>query len=369
MRLAGIAFTMRGAELLKRLLEGFQREGEETEGAVASSFAGRLEKEKDKDRKKGISGDFSVLQEPLKCWVQRQFQQADGIFFVGAAGIAVRACAPFIKSKTEDPAVVVLDETGNYAISLLSGHLGGANHLARRAAELVGAEAVITTATDRNDLFAPDMFAERNGLEIEDMQLAKEAAAAIIQGEQVGFFCDFPLDGELPRELSNGEKKKLNLWVTDGRQGAFPWTDGDGRCLRLLARDAVLGIGCRKGTGRETIEDLAGEVLEMAGMDMSDVFLVASIDLKQEEQGLLDFALAHKKMISFYSAEELEQADGVFSESPFVRRTTGVGTVCERAAVLAAGRNSEGLLVRKQAKNGVTAALAKRERRIQMVWQ
>ena len=175
MKLAGIAFTERGARLLERLLSRFQEEGEEIEGTVSPSCA-------------EAAGGLSIRRETLKEWTKRQFQQADGLIFVGAAGIAVRACAPFVQDKTKDPAVIVIDETGRYAVSLLSGHLGGANELALRAASIIGAEPVITTATDRNGLLAPDVFAKENGLEIEDMGLAREAAAALLRGEHLGFF-------------------------------------------------------------------------------------------------------------------------------------------------------------------------------------
>ena len=120
MKLAGIAFTERGARLLERLLSRFQEEGEETEGTVSPSCA-------------EAAGGLSIRRETLKEWTKRQFQQADGLIFVGAAGIAVRACAPFVQDKTKDPAVIVIDETGQYAVSLLSGHLGGANELARQS--------------------------------------------------------------------------------------------------------------------------------------------------------------------------------------------------------------------------------------------
>ena len=94
--------------------------------------------------------------------------------------------------------MIVIDETGRYAVSLLSGHLGGANELALRAASIIGAEPVITTATDRNGLLAPDVFAKENGLEIEDMGLAREAAAALLTGVHLGFFSDFPMAGSIP---------------------------------------------------------------------------------------------------------------------------------------------------------------------------
>lgn len=368
MRLAGIAFTDRGSRLLARLFSRFQEEGEETEGTVSSSCA-------------QAAGELSVLKEPLKEWTRRQFRQADGIVFIGAAGIAVRACAPFVQDKTKDPAVIVIDETGRYAVSLLSGHLGGANELAARAAAVIGAEPVITTATDRNGLFAPDMFAKENGLEIADMSLAREAAAALLRGEKLGFFSDFPIEGEIPGQLLWGTVCRLNLWVTrvGARQEDFAASEktvekGDRkeaggkikpRYLKLLAKDAVLGIGCRRGTKREAIEAAAAAVLASGGLNMRDVKRIATIDLKRNEAGLLEFAASCQTELCFYSSQELLKAPGIFSESAFVEKTTGVGNVCERAAVLAAGKDAV-LAVKKQAGHGVTAALAVSRRVIRM---
>ena len=96
----------------------------------------------------------------LANWTAAQFAQSDAIVFVGAVGIAVRAIAPHCRSKATDPAVVVLDECGRFAIPLLSGHLGGANDLARRLAKACGAVPVITTATDANGVFAVDEWAK-----------------------------------------------------------------------------------------------------------------------------------------------------------------------------------------------------------------
>lgn len=428
MKLAGIAFSLCGARLLARLLDSFEKEGEETRGAVlsrafsvsaesagakAETIEGSAEgpengetkvwvyrqnsegqtkgetpagkgNHKRLERGKTEAGQgekekflgLSILSESLGSWTGRQFREADGILFIGAAGIAVRACAPFIRKKTEDPAVVVMDETGCFSISLLSGHLGGANELAARAAAFVGAVPVITTATDRNGLFSPDVFAAKNGLEIEDMDRLKELSASLVGGEQAGFFCDFPVDGEIPPELCPGKARRMNLWVTRaGQEWENPWdggeADGTGmgkKCVRLLSRDAALGIGCRKNTEKGKIESLALAALALGGLGIKDVFQIASIDLKKEEKGLLEFARETGIELTCYSSGELEKVPGRFSESEFVKTVAGVGTVCERAAALAAGTGAEGLVVRKTAGDGVTAAVAVRNRRIRMDW-
>lgn len=372
MRLAGIAFTYRGARLLAELFAKLKAEGEETEGAVLSAAF------KDREggcEKKGetLPKDLFLLSESLGSWTERQFREKDGIFFIGAAGIAVRACAPFLKDKTKDPAVSVIDERGTFAISLLSGHLGGANELTKRAAALIGALPVITTATDRNGLFSPDVFAQKNGLEIEDMSLAKEAAAALLRGEKLGFFCQFTVNGPVNPELQPGILHRMNLWIGAPGTGQELFSKAAAertgcRFLKLSARDAVLGIGCRKGTGKAEIEALACGILSEAGLGIESVRAVATIDLKKEEKGILDFAEAYGLETIFFTAEELEQVPGSFSESEFVKQVTGTGSVCERAAMAASGWERSALAVRKKTARGVTAALAVRKRVIQMEW-
>ena len=131
-------------------------------------------------------------------WGERAF------FFIGAAGIAVRYIAPFVRDKFTDSAVLVLDEKGRYVIPLLSGHMGGAVRMADEAAELIRAEAVHTTATDVQKKFAVDVFAKRNHLLITDRQTAKEISAAVLEGERIALFPEYPgcrIEGNAPDEL------------------------------------------------------------------------------------------------------------------------------------------------------------------------
>ena len=141
---------------------------------------------------------------------------SDARIFVGAAGIAVRAIAPFVKSKKEDPAVIVMDELGKYAVPILSGHLGGANELAEAIAEGTGAVPVLTTGTDLHGKFAVDVFAKKNHLAIESMALAKDISAAVLSGEPVGFVCDFPVKGGIPAEI-NFPDAPLGICISSDR--------------------------------------------------------------------------------------------------------------------------------------------------------
>ena len=135
--------------------------------------------------------------------------EVDAIIFVGATGIAVRAIAPFIHGKAVDPAVLVIDEAGRYVISLLSGHLGGANALARTAATLIEAEPVITTATDAESAFAVDTFAKENGFLLTDLRKAKEVSAKVLRGEKLRIYSDIPMERLVQRPARHGHRVAL----------------------------------------------------------------------------------------------------------------------------------------------------------------
>ncbi len=342
MKLAIIAFTRSGSEWAKRIRDAYEQKGNTCvcccKGKAAADWG------------------LPVLTGSLKEWVGSMFRECDSLLFIGAAGIAVRAIAPFVVSKASDPAVLVMDEQGHFVISLLSGHLGGANALTREIAALVGAEPVITTATDAGERFSVDDFARRENLYLDSLALAKEVAADILEQKTVGLYSDFEVTGPIPPELSIQKRDGLGISISvDESYDPFP------RTLHLIPRIAVLGIGCKKGTPMEQIEALVKQVLRENQLSRHAAAKVASIDLKKEEPGLLAFCEAWKLPFLTYSAEELSavECEGGFSESAFVRQITGVGNVCERSALLAAGRKK--LFQRKVAEGGVTVAIALEE--------
>ena len=234
----------------------------------------------------------------LESWTAEGFRSGAPLIFVGAVGIAVRAIAPFVKSKASDPAVVAVDEGGSYAIPLLSGHLGGANDLARQIAAVSKAQAVITTATD-----VRGCFPEGEGCDVE-----------------------------------------------------VSCRSGDGAALRLVPPAAVLGVGCRRGTSLRALEAAFEALLAREELSPLAVKKVCSIDLKQGEPGLLAFCDGHSLPLETCSAGELAAVPGEFPASDFVQRVTGVGNVCQRSAVLGSGGGA--LLGEKYQREGVTMALA-----------
>ena len=295
-------------------------------------------------------GDEPLLV-PAAQWAEEGFACADALIFACAAGIAVRAIAPWVKSKTTDPAVLVLDEKGAFVIPLLSGHLGGANALAETIAAAIGATPVITTATDVNGLFAVDVFAKKNRLFITDMALCKAVSAALLSGEPVGFSSDLPFEGPLPKGLT-AEDAKLGVCVSCENRTPYE------RTLRLIPQRFALGVGCRRGKEPAALDAFIRKNLAACGVPLEALSRVASIDLKKDEPAIQMFAKANHLPFCIYSAEALNAVPGDFSGSAFVKETTGVDCVSERAAVLASGGK---LYVRKIAEDGMTFALAKSE--------
>ena len=282
--------------------------------------------------------------------VESLFQAMDALVFVGACGIAVRMIAPFLQSKATDPAVVVVDERGVHAVSLLSGHIGGANELTPRIASAIGARPVITTATDVNGRFAADEWAKQNGLAISSMQAAKRFSAEILRRD-LPVRSDFPMEGKLRGGLYRGESGPCGLSISC-RAGASPadW-------LTLIPKKLHLGIGCKRGASMETIHAAVQGLLDTEGIYAQALARAASIDVKRDEAGLLAFCEDRDLPISFYSAEELRAVEGAFSASAFVEGVVGVDNVCERAAVHSAGEGAR-LIVKKTCSGGVTVAVA-----------
>lgn len=302
--------------------------------------------------------------EALKEWCRAQFETADALLFIGAVGIAVRTIAPFIVSKTTDPAVLVMDEQARHVISVLSGHIGGGNELTCILAERLGAEAVITTASDVNGRIAIDVFAEKNRLFISDMKKAKEAAAAIVAGKPVSFFCEGHIRGRIPGELSSDQREAVfHVAVTPCAPAALQGAP----TLWLVPKAFVLGLGCKKGKTLEEIQEAVLEELKKRGIPMESIQAAATIDLKQQEEGLLAFCRKYNLPLTFYTAEELIQAPGEYEASPFVETVTGVDNVCERAAMRKAWEENhdiqkeESMIIEKTKKEGITLALVKRD--------
>lgn len=306
---------------------------------------------------------FQTVQERLPEWTASHWGR-ELLVFVGAIGIAVRAIASSVASKTSDPAVVVLDEKASFCIPLLSGHLGGANAYALQISEITQSIPVVTTATDVNHRFAVDVFAQKNGLIIDSMVLAKEVSAALLAKQDIGVYSELPIEEDtLPQGLclvqNQTEAAGYLLGIYIGAHVPSKWFQ---RTLHLIPRILCLGMGCKKNTETVRTVELLEKVFDENQLDKRAINSLNSIDIKKEEKALTELSGELGVPFICYSAEELLQTQGDFTPSAFVRGVTGVDNVCERSAVLASGGGQ--LLIKKTAQSGVTAAVAMMNRRI-----
>ena len=343
-----ICFTERGAWVCRRLFHKLKETGEECEAIIPKRF---LREEWKKEGLKEREEEF------LSQWTGKMFAEKRAMIFVSATGIAVRAIAPWIRDKMTDPPVVTVDEGAQFVIPLLSGHVGGANELARHIADWLEAVPVITTATDVNGKFAVDLFASAYHMTITDRKEAKNISAAVLEGKQIGVFSDLPIK-KLPDGFVMDRWCEENICITV-KDPSFP--EKKASYLRLVPRAVVLGVGCRRGTDPEFMKEKVFAFLKEHGIDPTAVKAIASVDVKQDEPAVLDLkqlfdgeCLHQPCEQRFYTPEQLNQVPGDFKESAFVKKQIGVGNVCERSACAAGGK----LLVEKQAGDGITLAAA-----------
>lgn len=287
---------------------------------------------------------------PFGAFVGRIMPRHEVLLFVMAAGIVVRALAPHLAGKTRDPGVVVMDEQGRHAVSLLAGHLGGANEAALVVSRITGATPVITTASDLQGLRAVDLLARDLDCAIDSMESAKRVTAIMVNGGAVG------LVGEVPAALPAGFLGTGDgvdaLVVIDRRpvgDPGIPW-------VHLVPRRVAAGVGCRRGCGAAAIMAAIRQALDEAGRDRRALAVIASIDVKADEEGLVAASRELGVPLRFYSAPAISAAGGDDNGSDFVRQAVGVGAVSVPCARLAAGPAGR-LVAGKHAAGGITVAL------------
>jgi len=327
MKLDIIAFTSRGAVLAEKLLQLHPS----SSATVPNKYC---------------TGKLQPL-DTIQDWTRSHFQTGRTLVFIGAVGIAVRAIAPLLKNKATDAAVICIDENGESIIPVICGHIGGANQTARNLAGDLGGRVIITTATDLNNLFAIDEWAARNNCAITDPSAIKHISAALLDKKEVGFRSDFPIIGELPPSIADNPSAEYGIEIALKSTTPFPVT------LQIVPRIIVAGIGCRRGVPYELLEKKLLKTLEQYDIPVDAVGLIATIDLKSNESGLL--ALQDKLNVGLvdFSAEELMRAQGEFEHSEIVLRITGTDNVCQRAVVCSGAK----LFTGKIAEDGMSVAL------------
>lgn len=299
--------------------------------------------------KAGIAGAMGVsVFDGLGNELGKRFHEYRGHVFFMATGIVVRMIAPLIVHKTTDPSVVVVDEKGRYAVSLLSGHLGGANELACEVAKVLGGEPVITTATDVNGVFAIDMLAKERGLVIENPEAIKRVNMAFLMKDAVRLHDPY---GYLTDTKVFEDEGGVMVWVDD-RVGDVP--DGS---LVLRPKTLAAGIGCNRGTPMAEIRDLLTDTLNEAGLSPLSLGSIASVDIKHDEHGLLELSEALTINLELFTRDQLDSVETIETPSKMVEKHIGVKSVCEAAAILSAKTGQ--LIVPKRKTKNVTVALAR----------
>ncbi|KIH76339.1 cobalt-precorrin 5A acetaldehyde-lyase [Geoalkalibacter ferrihydriticus] len=345
--IAIIAITPGGAELARRL----QRELPHSQVFTPARLA---------------QGGDQVFHQPLAQVLPELFSQARGLVCIMATGIVVRLLAPHLRNKAEDPAVVVMDEAGRFAISLLSGHLGGANDLARQTAAAVGAQAVITTATDVNGLMAWDDIARREQLAIEPLRNIRRLNSLLLERRNIAlvdrrhrinhYF--LPQSGvTLVANFAEAMQSRFDgqVFVTHRLLGGNQNQDN---LLLLRPRDLVVGIGCNRGTSAEEIEEAVRSEFAAAFLSPSSIAAVASIEDKCDEAGLVSFTKNLGVPLQLFSAAELNCLDAPSAPSSHALDAVGAKGVCEPAAMAASGART--LLIKKKKHGNVTLAVAEK---------
>jgi len=281
---------------------------------------------------------------------KEKFLAYDAHVFVGASGIAVRKIAPYITDKHTDPAVIVVDEKGQFVIPVLSVHAGGANGLSEILSEEIQGQAVITTATDVNGYNAIDKIAADCRLQIEPEDAARRVNAKILKGEKIKVYVD------------------ENIEILQDETGVYELSREDECDVKIINyQEYILGVGCRKNIDTDLFEKTLDDILSEYKIDYSCIDRMASIDLKAEEKALVNYSEKHNIMFETYSAMELESCKGQFDESGFVKEITGVSNVSERACTYAASFMGKGeFILKRKVACGITISLYKVRKRIDL---
>lgn len=279
-----------------------------------------------------------------------------GVIFISSTGIAVRAIAPYLKGKDKDPGVVVVDVSNNYSISLISGHIGGANDLALEVSKILNNTPIITTATDNLGVVAPDMIAMKNSLVIESLKKAKTIAMLLVNGEVIGFKDDRNLI-----DIPSGYKKLENIeensvWITNKVMSENNLNNDkldSNKILRLIRKDIVLGIGCRRGIESERLEEFVMKILHENNIDPRSVLKIGSIDVKKDEKAIKDLKDRLECEFKTFSKDEILKIQHKFEGSDFVEKTLGVRSVSEPSVELMGGD----IIISKIKSNGMTLTI------------
>ncbi|GIW48632.1 MAG: hypothetical protein KatS3mg079_108 [Caloramator sp.] len=274
------------------------------------------------------------------------FNNSRAIIFISSAGIAVRIVSKFLKSKYQDPAVLVIDDAANFVISLISGHIGGANELCREISHFLSATPVITTSTDIHNIYAVDLFAKKNNMIIENIDNLKLISTAMIEKKEIDLIKDIDVDYDYRYKSKNSN---IALYITYKR------VEEDRPHLILRPKVLNVGIGLRRGVDFNTLYNSLLTAFFLNNLSINSIKAVASYELKRDEEALWRLKERLNVPLIFFKKEEIDMVD--CDRDEFVFKSVGVMAVSEPCAKLLGGR----LIVKKFKKDGVTISICLEE--------
>lgn len=354
-KIAIIAITKHGAALAEKL----HAQLEKSELYISAKF------------KKEIPGKVQFFESPIKDLTEKIFNTADALIYLVSLGAVVRTIAPFLKDKHTDPAVIVIDDKANFAISVLSGHVGGANELTDEIAKILNAKPVITTASDVGKTIPVDILGREFGWTTELNENITKVSACVVNEEPVGIFQDageknwWKRDVPLPKnfktfpslaELAHSDCKAA-LFITDKIIGD-EYNDLLKKSVIYRPKSLALGMGCDKGVSQDQLDQLLKEALEKNHLSIKCVKNVSTVDLKNREAGLLAFCERHNWPLICYTREELAKLKDILpNPSEMVMKYLKIPGVSEPAAMLTA--KTDHLAVEKTKAPMCTIAVAR----------
>lgn len=297
----------------------------------------------------------NIIDGRLENFIGRIFNSYDILLFVMATGIVVRVIAKYIEHKSKDPGVLVMDENGEFVISLLSGHLGRANDMTKLLATLIEASPVITTASDVKGSVAVDTLSMELGCYIENLEEAKNITALIVNDEMVGIDSSININIPLPSniiELGNDDDQKVKgiIYISNKKQ-----LHSEKSMVQLIPKNIITGIGCRKGVLGEIIIDGIKSTLNKLNIHEKSIKCITTVDIKENEAGIIEAAQYFNVPLEIVSREDIRRVEDKFDGSEFVRNTIGVKAVCEPCGYITSNYGS--CIMEKKACGGMTISI------------
>lgn len=322
-----------------------------------------------KNKKNNLTNDSTnpnvfLVEQKVSELVGDLFSKYQSILFIMATGIVVRVIAPYIVNKFNDPAILVTDEKGKNIISLLSGHMGGANELTNNISNLIGANPVITTATDVNQKSSLDMIAKKLDAHIDDFrENVKDVNAMLVNNQDVGIYIDgdYVVDTRGFKILENlNEADSFEKVVIISNRNSIDNTllnDLDkNKFIKVTPKDCVLGVGCRRDTDSDLLKNSLIDFLDKNSIDIKSLKVIGSIDVKKDEKAIIDLSNDLEIEFKTFSKDEISKFDYLFDKSEFVKKNVGVYCVAEPVAHILSDGN---LIIEKHKYSGITFSVGR----------